>query len=126
MPFIINFEISLVNFLNVLGFLLLASEKKRRLYVFNLLGFFIINIYSFFDLLFFRRSWYMVTDLGIFLIICSNVCGFFKVVFVLIFSPISLTRKFRRKKTRKHHNVFFFEISWPKFFLKPFIFTIQF
>ena len=35
MHFIINFEITLVNFLNVLGFLLLTS-KKRRLYVFNL------------------------------------------------------------------------------------------
>ena len=29
--FIINFEISLVNFLNVLGFLLLASEKTESL-----------------------------------------------------------------------------------------------
>ena len=48
MHFIINFEISLVNFLNVLGFLLLTSEKIGGDTVF-FCYFLVINIYCFFD-----------------------------------------------------------------------------
>ena len=48
MYFVINFEISLVNFLNVLGFLLLTSEKNGGdtfLICYSL----VINIYRFFN-----------------------------------------------------------------------------
>ena len=58
---ITNFEISVINFLDVLGFLLLASEKEWRLYVFAIL--LVINIDCFLNLLLFRWSWYMVTAL---------------------------------------------------------------
>ena len=53
--------------------------KKRRLYVFNFL-FLVTNIYCFFDILLFQWSWYMVTALGIFFMICSSVCEFWKFV----------------------------------------------
>ena len=48
--------------------------------------FLMINIYCFFDLLLFRWSWHMVTALEIFLLICSSVCDFWKVVFMLFCS----------------------------------------
>ena len=48
MYFIINFETSLVNFLNVLGFLLLTSEKNVS-DTFLICYFLVINIYYFFD-----------------------------------------------------------------------------
>ena len=38
--------------------------------------------------------------------------------------PVSLTGKFRKKHT--HTRLFFFEKSWANFFLKPFVFAIQF
>ena len=47
MHFIINFEISLVNFLNVLGFLLLTHEKNGGDTF--LMCYFFVNIYCFFD-----------------------------------------------------------------------------
>ena len=43
-----NFEINLVNFLNVLGFLLLTSEKNGG-YTFLICYFLVIDIYCFFD-----------------------------------------------------------------------------
>ena len=60
--------------------------KKRRLYVFNLCYLLVINVYCFFDLLLFQWSWYMVTAPAIFLMICSSVCDFWKVVFMLFCS----------------------------------------
>ena len=48
MYFIINFETSLVNFLNILGFLLLISEKNVS-DTFLIFYLFVINIYCFFD-----------------------------------------------------------------------------
>ena len=48
MHFITSFEISLVNFLNVLGFLLLTSEKDGC-DTFLISYFLVINIYCFFN-----------------------------------------------------------------------------
>ena len=50
-------------------------------------------------------------------------CAVFERVFKCYFAvPISLTRKFRKKKT--HMRLFFFEKSWAKFFLKVFVFAV--
>ena len=72
--FIINLEISFVNFLNVLGFLILTSEKNGG-DTFLICYFLVINIYCFFD----------DYDAGLllleyFFMICLSVCGFRKVV----------------------------------------------
>ena len=76
----------------------------------------VINIYCFLDLLPFRWSWYMIIAPGIFLMICSSVCDFWKVVFMLFCSfLISHTKKIRKKHT--HTTMFLFEKSWGKFFL---------
>ena len=84
----------------------------------------VINIYCFLDLLPFRWSWYMIIAPGIFLMICSSVCDFWKVVFMLFCSFSSHIQKKSEKNT--HTTMFLFEKSWAKFFLKPFAFAIQF
>ena len=120
MHLIINFGIGLVNFLNVLGFLLLVSEKRRRLYVFNLLIFMLFQ-FIYFSVIMTQGycSWNIFYD--------SFKClRFLKGCLNAIFAvPISFTRKFR-KNTHTHTRLFFFEKSWAKFFLKPFVFAIQF
>ena len=67
----------------------------------------------------------MVTAPAIFLMICSSVCDFLKIVFMLFCSShLANTRKCS-KNTHTHTNttMFFFEKSWAKFFLKPFFFV---
>ena len=106
---IISFEISLVNFLNVLGFSLLASEKNG--------GDTLLICYFFGDkyLLFFDWSWYMVTGLGIFLLFVQ-VSGIFERLLKCYFAvSISFTRKFRKTHTHtpdsfslKNHRQSFF------------------
>ena len=115
--FIINFEIILVNFINVLGFLLLASKKNEG-FTFLICYLLVINIYCFFNehgtwLLLLEYFWWFVQVSAIF----ERLFSCFFVV------PIFHTRKFR-KKTRT--TMFFFEKSWAKVFLKPFVFAIQF
>ena len=60
MHFIINFEISFVNFLKVFGFMVLTSEKNGD-DTFLICYFLVINIYCFFDDhdTWLRWSWYM-------------------------------------------------------------------
>ena len=65
MHFTTNFEISLENFLNVLGFLLLTSEKNG--------GDTFLHRYFFSA---FSMIMVHVSALGIFFMICSSVCGF--------------------------------------------------
>ena len=59
---------------------------KNGVFTFLIFYFLVTNIYCFFDLLLFRWSWYVVTALGIFLMICSSFCDFWKVVFMLVCS----------------------------------------
>ena len=96
MHLIINFGIGLVNFLNVLGFLLLVSEKRRRLYVFNLLIFMLFQ-FIYFSVIMTQGycSWNIFYD--------SFKClRFLKGCLNAIFAvPISFTRKFR-KNTHTH------------------------
>ena len=131
-----QFEINVINafynkFWNQFGkflkrswFFAFGIWKKRRLYVFNLLFlqwliFIAFSIYCFFDdhgtwLLLLEYFWWFV-----------QVSAIFERLFSCYFVvPISLTRKFREKNT--HTTLFFFEKSWAKFFLKPFVFAIQF
>ena len=103
MHFITNFGISLVNFLNVLGFLLLASEKNGG-YTFLICYFLVINVYFFFNLLLFQWLWYIVTALGIFLMICSSVCNLWKVFYAILLFPSHLQENLEKKHT--HHTVF--------------------
>ena len=119
MHLIINFGIGLVNFLNVLGFLLLVSEKRRRLYVFNLLIFMLFQ-FIYFSVIMTQGycSWNIFYDSFKclrFLKGCLNA--------ILQF-PSHLQENL--EKTHTHTRLFFFEKSWAKFFLKPFVFAIQF
>ena len=89
--FIINFEIILVNFINVLGFLLLASKKNEG-FTFLICYLLVINIYCFFNehgtwLLLLEYFWWFVQVSAIF----ERLFSCFFVV------PISRTRKFRKK-----------------------------
>ena len=117
MHFIINFEISFLNIWNVLAFLLLTPEKNGS-DMFLICYFLVINIYCFFDdhdtwLLLLEYFWWFI-----------QVSAVFERLFKCYFTvPISLTRKFRDKKTHTHTRLFFFEKSWAKFFLKSFVFA---
>ena len=117
MHFIINFEISFLNIWNVLAFLLLTPEKNGS-DTFLICYFLVINIYCFFDdhdtwLLLLEYFWWFI-----------QVSAVFERLFKCYFTvPISLTRKFRDKKTHTHTRLFFFEKSWAKFFLKSFVFA---
>ena len=107
--FIINFEIILVNFINVLGFLLLASKKNEG-FTFLICYLLVINIYCFFNdhgtwLLLLQYFWWFVQVSAIF----ERLFSCFFVV------PISHTRKFRKKYTHtlscsslKNHGQSFF------------------
>ena len=97
--------------------------RKNEGFTFLICYLLVINVYCFFDLLLFQWSWYMVTAPAIFLMICSSVCDFCKVVFMLFCSSHLKYTKFRKKT---QNTMFFFEKSWAKFFLKPFVFAIQF
>ena len=91
--FIINFEISLVNFLNVLGFLLLKSEKNGGD---TFLIFLVINIYCFFDD---HDAWLLLLEYFLWFVLMSAVLErLFKCYFAV---PISLIRK-ARKETHTH------------------------
>ena len=105
MLFIINSEISLVNFLNVRGFLLLTSEKNGGVtFLICSFGYCSWNIfYDLFKCLRFLKG-------------CLNA--------ILQF-PSNLQENLERKK-HTHTRLFFFEKSWAKFFLKLFVFAIQF
>ena len=123
--FIINFEISLVNFLNVLGFLLLTSEKDGGD------TFLICYFFSDYCFLLFRWSWCRVTALGIFYDLFKCLRFLKGCLKAILRVPISLTRKLRKTThththTHTHTRLFFFEKSWEKFFLKPLVFEIQF
>ena len=113
MHFIINFEIRLVNFLNVLGFLLLTSEKNGD-DTFSICYFLVINIYCFFD----------DHDAGLllleFFVVCLSVRFLKGCLKAILQVPLSLTRKLRKTThthTRTHTRLFFFEKTWAKFFL---------
>ena len=99
-------------------FFALDIWKKRWRYVFSLLFFLVITIYCFFDdhdtwLLLLEYFWWFI-----------QVSAVFERLFKCYFTvPISLTRKFRDKKTHTHTRLFFFEKSWAKFFLKSFVFA---
>ena len=95
--FIINFEITSVNILNVLGFLLSASKKNEG-FAFLICYLLVINVHCFVDLLLFQWSWYMATAPGILLMICSSACDFWKFFFML-FCSSRLTYK---KNWQKH------------------------
>ena len=102
------------------GFLLLTSENKRRRYAFNLLFFLVINIYCFLND---HDAWILLFEYFLWFVQVSAVFeSLFKCYFAV---PISLPRKFR-KKTHTDTRLFFFEKPWAKFFLKPFVFAIQF
>ena len=120
MHFIINFEISLVNFLNVLGLLLSASEKNAG-DTFLMCYFLVINIYCLFDD---HDTLLLLLEYFLQFVHMSAV---FESLFERYFAvPISLTRKFRKKNTHTHTKLFFFEKLLAKFFLKLFVFPIQF
>ena len=93
--FIINFEISLVNFLNVLGFLLLTSEKDGGD------TFLICYFFSDYCFLLFRWSWCRVTALGIFYDLFKCLRFLKGCLKAILRVPISLTRKLR-KTTHTH------------------------
>ena len=121
MHFIINFEISLVNFLNVLGFLLLTSEKNGD-DTFSICYFLVINIYCFFD----------DHDAGLllleFFVVCLSVRFLKGCLKAILQVPLSLTRKLR-KTTHTHahtHQTVFLWKNMGKVFLKPLFFAIQF
>ena len=109
MHFIINFEVSLVNFLNVFGFLLLTSEKNGG-NAFLICYFLAINIYCFFDDC---GTWLLLLEYSLWFVQVSTV---FERLFKCYFAvPISLTRKFRKKHTHtlpcfslKNHGQSFF------------------
>ena len=63
-----------------------------------------INIYCFLDLLLFRWSWYMVTALGIFLMICQVSTIFERLFSSYFVVPISHTKKIRKKSTHTHYS----------------------
>ena len=94
--------------------------KKRRRYVFNLLFFVVINFYYFFD---YHDTWLLLLEYFLWFVQVSAVFErLFKCYFVV---PISLTKNFW-KNTHTDTRLFFFEKSWAKFFLKLFVFAIQF
>ena len=109
--FIINFGISLVNFLNVHVFLLLTSEKNGG-ESFLICHCLVINIYCFFDN---HGTWLLLLEYFLWFV---QVCAIFERLFSCFFAvPISLTRKFRKKTKYTHIRLFFFEKSWESFFL---------
>ena len=111
MHFIINFEISLVNFLNVLG-LLLSTFEKNAGDTFLMCYFLVINIYCLFDD---HDTLLLLLEYFLQFVHMSAV---FESLFERYFAvPISLTRKFR-KKTHKHTlNCFSLKNHWQSFFL---------
>ena len=115
MHFIINFEITLVNFFNILGFCF-WHLKKRRLYVSNLLSSSdqCLLLCRFIAFSMIMVHGYCSRNIFDDLFKCLRFLkGSLHVFFVV---PISHTRKFR-KKTHTHYHVFFFEKSWAKFYL---------
>ena len=107
--FIINFEISFVNFLKVFGFMVLTSEKNGD-DTFLICYFLVINIYCFFDD---HDTWLLLLEYFLWFVQVSAV---FERLFKCYFAvPISLTRKFRKKHTHtlpcfslKNHGQSFF------------------
>ena len=81
--------------------------KKTKAIRFQFAIFLVIDIYCFFDLLLFWWLWYMV---GIFLMICSSVCNFSKIVFMLFYTS-HLTRKFRDKTHTHTHTPHCFSLK---------------
>ena len=115
--FIINFEIILVNFINILGFLLLASKKNKG-FTFLICYLLVITIYCFFND---HGTWLLLLEYFRWFVQVSAI--FERLVSCFFVVSISHTRKYSKKHT--HYHVFF-EKSWAKFFLKPFVFAIQF
>ena len=82
--------------------------------------FLVINIYCFFDD---HDTWLLLLEYFLWFV---QVSALFERLFKCYFAvPISLTRTFR-KKAHTHNRRFSFEKSWAKFFLKLFVFAIQF
>ena len=135
-----QFEINVINafhdkFCNDIGkflksscFFVFGIQKKRRLYVFNFISF--ARICYLLCLLLFRfiavsvimvhgyYSWNIFDDLFKYL-------QFLKGCFHAFMQFPSHTQEHVEKKNT-HTTMFFFEKSWAKFFLKPFVFVIQF
>ena len=107
--FIINFEISFLNILNALAFLLLTPDKNGS-DTFLICYFLVINIYCFFDD---HDTWLLLLEYFLWFVQVSAV---FERLFKCYFAvPISLTRKFRKKHTHtlpcfslKNHGQSFF------------------
>ena len=120
MHFIINFEISLVNFLNVLGLLLSASEKNAG-DTFLMCYFLVINIYCLFDD---HDTLLLLLEYFLQFVHMSAV---FESLFERYFAvPISLTRKFRKKNTHTHTpNCFSLKNYWQSFFLNYLFFQFN-